>query len=87
MAVLLKHEDVVFDDETIYSSGNAYKRCTFNRCVIVVRDTPGVFEDCGFSGCIWHVDILVHDSDQWDAFMSGIASMITKTLPRLPKSS
>ena len=37
---LLRHDDVVFDDQTVYSSGHAYFGCEFHRCTIVNTGQP-----------------------------------------------
>lgn len=83
MSTLILHEDVGFRGQTIYVTGHAYRRCTFEGCTLVMSGpTTGLFEGCGFSGCAWHLNIVVHDSEHWDAFMADTAPLITKSLPR-----
>lgn len=67
MAILLLHDDLVIEDQVVYATGHAYRRCKFNRCTFYVRDLQGVFEECNFSGCVWHLDMIVHDPAQLPA--------------------
>lgn len=62
MGVLLKHENTVFEDQTVYATGNAYVGCTFRRCVLVAVSTADmVFDKCEFETCIWHLNVVIHD--------------------------
>jgi len=79
---LLLHKDVVFQDQVLYTTGHAYHGCTFRRCTLFYRGGPGVFDTCTFQGVIWHLDVLIHDSNQWDEFMANVASAVTKSLPK-----
>ena len=69
MSILLKHEDTVFEDQTIYATGNAYVGCTFRRCVLVVVGASNmVFDACDFQACVWHFNVVVHDDESVEAF-------------------
>ncbi|MFI5377727.1 MAG: hypothetical protein ACHRHE_00355 [Tepidisphaerales bacterium] len=68
MSVLLKHENRVFEDQTVYATGNAYHACVFRRCVFVAA-SPGnmVFDECVFDACAWHLNFVVHDLETCEA--------------------
>ncbi|MCA9288659.1 MAG: hypothetical protein KDA05_08745 [Phycisphaerales bacterium] len=83
MPSLLLHADKTFRDQVVYATGHAYQGCVFEACTIVAQSIgPGVFQNCRFNGCVWHLNLVIHDSDQWDEFMGGFAAIITKSLPR-----
>jgi hypothetical protein len=64
MSVLLKHENRVFEDQTVYATGNAYVGCVFRRCVLVAVSAGGmVFDECRFEACVWHLNVVVHDDE------------------------
>jgi hypothetical protein len=84
MAALLFHENRIFEDQTIYLAGNAYYGCTFRRCTLVIREAPMSMDTCTCDGCIWHIDMLVHDLASWERFLQGSALMMGQCLPRLP---
>jgi hypothetical protein len=86
MSVLLAHREVVFEDATVYVTGHAYLGCTFRRCTLVYNGGAGNFERCRFEGCVWHVNMVVHDAGDWDEFMANTAAAITKSLPRTAPS-
>jgi len=54
--LLTKHEGVTFQNQTIYISGQAFIRCTFIACTLVLRETVYYLEACTFDRCNWHVD-------------------------------
>jgi hypothetical protein len=54
--LLTKHEGVTFQNQTIYISGQAFIRCTFMACTLVLRETVYYLEGCTFDRCNWHVD-------------------------------
>lgn len=78
------HRDAVFNHQTLHLTGHVYERCTFNACTLIYRGTPSVISACSFDSCVWHIDLLIHDPDDWDSFYSEAAHLITKTLPRKP---
>jgi hypothetical protein len=82
-AIYLIHEKKVFEDQTIYLSGNVYFDCTFRRCVLIVRDRlVAQMSNCFIEGCIWHLDILIHDHEEWAGFLNGLGQQILVGLPR-----
>ena len=54
--LLTKHEGETFRNQTIYISGQAFVRCTFTACTLVLRETVYHLEGCSFERCNWHVD-------------------------------
>src|SRR5580658_927803 len=54
--LLTKHEGATFQNQTIYISGQAFVRCTFIACTLVLRETVYYLEGCTFDRCNWHVD-------------------------------
>jgi hypothetical protein len=81
MSVLLKHENTVFEDQTIYATGSAYVGCTFRRCAIVVVNTANmVFDNCGFEACIWHVNAVIHDHESCAA-MEKLLGFVRQSVP------
>ncbi|HEX4055758.1 MAG TPA: hypothetical protein VHX86_15950 [Tepidisphaeraceae bacterium] len=54
--LLTKHEGASFQNQTIYISGQAFVRCTFTACTLVLRETVYYLEGCTFDRCNWHVD-------------------------------
>lgn len=84
MPILMHHKGITFRDQVVYLTGHAYEDCVFERCTLVHRGAPtGVMIRCTMAGCVWHLDLLISDSDDWDGFMSTTAAAITKSLPRV----
>jgi hypothetical protein len=54
--LLTKHEGVTFRNQTVYISGQAFIRCHFDACTLVLRETIYHLEGCTFARCNWHVD-------------------------------
>ncbi len=54
--LLTKHENQTFQNQTLYISGQAFVRCTFIGCTLVLRETVYYLEGCTFERCNWHVD-------------------------------
>src|SRR5436853_5999762 len=54
--LLTKHEGETFRNQTVYISGQAFIRCTFTACTLVLRETVYHLEGCSFERCNWHVD-------------------------------
>ena len=57
--LLTKHEDQTFSNQTVYISGQAFIRCTFVACTLVLRETVYHLEDCSFDRCNWHIDCVL----------------------------
>ena len=54
--LLTKHEGETFLNQTVYISGQAFIRCQFVACTLVLRETVYHLEGCTFERCNWHVD-------------------------------
>src|SRR5271154_5854543 len=54
--LLTKHENETFLNQTVYISGQAFVRCNFIACTLVLRETVYHLEGCTFERCNWHVD-------------------------------
>jgi hypothetical protein len=54
--LLTKHEGETFQNQTVYISGQAFVRCKFVACTLVLRETVYHLEACTFERCNWHVD-------------------------------
>ncbi len=54
--LLTKHENETFLNQTVYISGQAFVRCSFIACTLVLRETVYHLEGCTFERCNWHVD-------------------------------
>jgi hypothetical protein len=75
--LLTKHEGVTFQNQTIYISGQAFVRCTFTACTLVLRETVYYLEGCTFDRCNWHVDrVLMWGSPESVQEVKALISMI-----------
>ncbi len=54
--LLTKHEGETFLNQTVYISGQAFVRCKFVACTLILRETIYHLEGCSFERCNWHVD-------------------------------
>ncbi len=54
--LLTKHDNETFLNQTVYISGQAFVRCSFIACTLVLRETVYHMEGCTFERCNWHVD-------------------------------
>ncbi|HEV7301775.1 MAG TPA: hypothetical protein VGN72_20730 [Tepidisphaeraceae bacterium] len=54
--LLTKHEGETFTNQTVYISGQAFVRCNFIGCTLILRETVYHLEGCSFERCNWHVD-------------------------------
>ena len=57
--LLTKHEGETFQNETVYISGQAFVRCNFVACTLVLRETVYYMEACTFDRCNWQLDCLL----------------------------
>ena len=77
--LLTKHEGETFKNETVYISGQAFFRCTFIACTLVLRDSTVyvIGEGCTFERCNWHVDwLLLWGSPESLRDIKGLISLI-----------
>src|SRR5258707_1065324 len=86
MSLLLQHRNVVFEDDTVYLSGHAYFNCTFIRCTLILRDSESHMEECVFNSCVWHIDWVLHDVEQFRMFQA-ILQFIESSLVRSAESN
>jgi hypothetical protein len=54
--LLTKHEGETFQNQTVYISGQAFIRCSFVACTLILRETVYHLQECTFERCNWHVD-------------------------------
>ena len=57
--LLTKHESETFENETVYVRGQAFVKCSFVGCTLVLRETVYHLDGCTFDRCNWHVDCLL----------------------------
>jgi len=75
--MLTKHEGETFLNQTVYISGQAFVRCNFVACTLVLRETVYHLESCGFERCNWHVDwVLMWGSPESLREIKALVSMI-----------
>jgi hypothetical protein len=77
--MLTKHEGVTFQNQTIYVSGQAFVRCRFINCTLILRETIKYLEGCAFERCNWHVDwVLMWGSPESLQEVKGLIDLIDK---------
>jgi hypothetical protein len=77
--LLTKHEGVTFKDQTVYISGQAFVRCHFIGCTLVLRETVKYLEGCTFERCNWHVDwVLMWGSPESLQEIKGLVTLIER---------
>jgi hypothetical protein len=77
--LLTKHEGETFKNQTVYISGQAFVRCTFVNCTLVLRETIYHLEGCTFDRCNWHIDwILLWGSPESIREIKSLVAMIEK---------
>ena len=81
MQTLLRHDNVVFEDQTVYVTGNAYIGCEFHRCTMILKGFPFHMESSQFHGCIWAVDFVIHDRVQLTELTKAFEQMVMQSLP------
>ena len=75
--LLTKHEGVTFQNQTVYISGQAFVRCNFVACTLVLRETVYYLEGCTFERCNWHVDwVLMWGSPESIREIKALTSLI-----------
>ena len=57
--LLTKHEDQTFQNQTVYVSGQAFVRCNFVACTLILRESVYYMETCSFDRCNWHLDVVL----------------------------
>jgi hypothetical protein len=75
--LLTKHEGQTFQNQTIYISGQAFVRCNFIACTLILRETVYYLEGCAFERCNWHVDwVLMWGSPESIREIKALVSLI-----------
>ena len=78
--LLTKHEGETFRNQTVYISGQAFIRCTFVACTLVLRETVYHLEGCSFERCNWHVDwVLMWGSPESVREIKALVGMIEQS--------
>ena len=87
--LLTKHEGETFQNQTVYISGQAFIRCKFVACTLVLRETIYHLEGCTFERCNWHVDwVLMWGSPESLREIKALVSLMeTAHLLRSPKNA
>ena len=82
--LLTKHENETFRHETVYISGQAFVRCTFIGCTLVLRETVYHLDGCTFDRCNWHVDtLLLWGSEQGVKALRELISLVEQGLEQV----
>ena len=85
--LLTKHEGETFQNQTIYISGQAFIRCTFVACTLVLRETVYHLEECSFDRCNWHVDcVLMWGSPQSLQEIKAVVALIEQGQKQLKEA-
>lgn len=75
--LLTKHEGETFINQTVYISGQAFVKCTFVACTLVLRETVYHLDSCTFERCNWHVDwVLMWGSPESLREIKALVSLI-----------
>src|SRR4051812_49648426 len=78
--LLTKHEGETFRNQTVYISGQAFVRCQFVACTLVLRETVYHLEGCSFERCNWHVDwVLMWGSPESIREIKALVDMIEQS--------
>src|SRR5881398_1943548 len=86
--LLTKHENETFLNQTVYISGQAFVRCNFIACTLVLRETVYHLEGCTFERCNWHVDwVLMWGSPESLREIKALVSMIEQSQQQSPSTS
>ena len=79
--LLTKHEGQEFINQTVYISGQAFVRCTFIGCTLVLRESIYHMEGCTFERCNWHIDrVLMWGNADSLREIKTLVEMIEKAL-------
>jgi hypothetical protein len=86
--LLTKHENQTFTNQTVYISGQAFIRCNFVACTLVLRETVYHLEDCSFDRCNWHVDcVLLWGSPESVRELKAVVSLLEEGLRQMEEQS
>jgi hypothetical protein len=83
--LLTKHEGETFQNQTVYISGQAFIRCNFVACTLVLRETVYHLQECTFERCNWHVDwVLMWGSAESLREIKALVNLIEQSQQQLP---
>ncbi|MGF1634347.1 MAG: hypothetical protein ACFCVE_10900 [Phycisphaerae bacterium] len=83
--ILTKHESRTFENQTVYLAGQAFVRCVFRGCTLVLKQSPYHLEGCSFDRCNWHVDwMLLWGSPESLRDVKSLVAMIEAAQADLP---
>ena len=86
--LLTKHEGESFQNQTVYISGQAFVRCTFVACTLVLRETVYYMEGCSFDRCNWHLDcVLPWGSPEALAAVQVVINLVRQGQENLPQNA
>jgi len=86
--LLTKHEGETFQNQTVYISGQAFIRCKFVACTLVLRESVYHLEGCTFERCNWHVDwVLMWGSPESVREIKSLVDMIEKAQQEASKTN
>jgi hypothetical protein len=82
---LTKYEGETFKNQTVYISGQAFVRCKFVSCTLVLREAVHYLEGCAFERCNFHVDwILMWGSPESLRELKGLIQLMEEAQKQLP---
>ncbi|HWE03947.1 MAG TPA: hypothetical protein VG326_16200 [Tepidisphaeraceae bacterium] len=85
--LLTKHEGETFHNQTVYISGQAFIRCKFVACTLILRETLYHLQECTFERCNWHVDwVLMWGSPESLREIKALVSLIEQAQVQLPSA-
>ena len=84
--LLTKHEGETFQNQTVYISGQAFIRCNFVACTLILRETLYHLQECTFERCNWHVDwVLMWGSPESLREIKALVNMIEQSQQNQPQ--
>jgi len=82
--LLTKHEGETFQNQTVYISGQAFIRCNFVACTLILRETVYHLQECTFERCNWHVDwVLMWGSSESLKEIKALVNLIEQAQAQL----
>jgi hypothetical protein len=83
--LLTKHEGETFQNQTVYISGQAFIRCNFVACTLILRETLYHLQECTFERCNWHVDwVLMWGSPESLREIKALVGLIEQAQAQIP---
>ena len=83
--LITKHEGVTFQNQTVYISGQAFVKCQFHGCTLVLREGMFQLDGCQFDRCNWHVDyMLMWGNPESLRAVKSLVTLIEQAQSQLP---